>query len=123
MLNIELWTCQIFLSLLFAYSGATKSLKSKKELVAIGQAAVEDLPLWLIRFIGIAEILGVIGIILPWLTGILPLLTPAAAVGFAIIMILASILHFRRNEKRTTLVNLFLLLLCAFVAYGRSGGW
>lgn len=119
MLNVALWICQIFLVIVFVYSGAMKSTKSEKELVAMGQTGVENLPQNLIRFIGISEILGVVGIILPQLIGILPILTPMAAVGLGIIMILASIVHFTRNEKTTVLLNLFILLVCAFVAYGR----
>lgn len=118
-MNVALWICQIILSVLFAYSGITKSLKSKKELVELGQSAVEDLPLGLVRFIGIVEILGVIGIIFPYLTGIFPILTPLAAVGLGIIMILAAIVHYQRGELKVVPVNLFLLLLSVFVAYGR----
>ncbi|MBA4185597.1 MAG: DoxX family protein [Acidobacteria bacterium] len=119
MSNVLLWICQIFLAVVFVYSGAMKSTQSEEKLVAMGQTGVENLPLSLIRFIGISEILGVVGIILPWLTGILPILTPTAAIGLGIIMILAAVVHFRRNEKMTVLLNLFLLLVCAFVAYGR----
>lgn len=119
MLNLALWICQILLGIVFAYSGLMKSVKTEKELVAMGQTGVENLPARLIRFIGIAELLGVLGIILPWLTGIFPVLTPIAAVGFGVIMILAAIVHLRRNEITTVLLNLFLLLLAAFVAYGR----
>ena len=119
MLNIALWICQILLAVVFGYSGVMKSAKTEKELVAMGQTGVENLPLGLIRFIGIAEILGTLGIILPRLTGVLPILTPIAAVGFGIIMILAAIVHFRRNEKTTVLLNLLILLICAFVAYCR----
>ena len=119
MMNIGLWICQILLALVFGYSGLMKSTKTEKELVPMGQTGVENLSPSLIRFIGIMELLGVVGIILPWLTRILPVLTPIAAIGFGIIMILASVIHFRRNEKTTVLLNLFLLFVCAFVAYGR----
>jgi hypothetical protein len=119
MLNIVLWVCQVLLAAVFGYSGLMKSTKTEKELVAIGQTGVENLSAGLIRFIGITEILGVLGILLPELTGIFPFLTPITAIGFGIIMILAAFVHFKRNEKTAVLVNLFLLLLSAFVAYGR----
>lgn len=119
MLNVALWICQIFLAIVFAYSGVMKTTKTEKELVAMGQTGVENLSPALIHFIGISEIVAIIGIILPWLTGIMPVLTPVAAICFGIIMILAAVAHFRRNEKMTVLLNLFLLLICAFVAYGR----
>ena len=83
MLNIALWICQIFLVVVFVYSGWMKSTRTEKELVAMGQTGVENLPAGLIRFIGITEILGVLGIILPWLTGILPVLTPTAQISVA----------------------------------------
>lgn len=118
-LNIGLWVCQVLLAIVFGYSGLMKSAKTKNELVEIGQTAADDLSPETIRFIGIMEILGTVGIILPRLTEILPILTPVSAVGFAIIMILAATLHYQRNEKTTVLLNLFLLLLSAFVAYGR----
>ncbi len=119
MLNVALWVCQILLAILFGYSGLMKSAKTKNELVKMGQTAAEDLSPETIQFIGIMEILGTIGIILPHLTGILPILTPLAAIGFGIIMILAAVFHFRRGEKTTVLLNLLILLLCAFVACGR----
>ena len=99
MSNVLLWICQIFLAVVFVYSGAMKSTQSEEKLVAMGQTGVENLPQVLIRFIGISEILGVVGIILPRLTGIMPVLTPLAAIGFGIIMILAAIVHFRRKRK------------------------
>ena len=119
MMSIALWICQILLALVFGYSGLMKSTKAEKELVAMGQTGVENLSPSLIRFIGIMEILGVVGIILPRLSGILPILTPLAATGFAVIMILAAIVHFRRSEKKTLLLNLLILVLSGFVAAGR----
>lgn len=119
MLNTALWICQILLAILFGYSGLTKSTKTREELMAMGQTAAEDLSSGLIKFIGVMEILGTLGIILPWLTGILPILTPMAAIGFAVIMFLAANVHLRRNEKILALLNLVILLVCAFVAYGR----
>ena len=119
MLNIALWICQILLGIVFGYSGLMKSAKTEKELVAMGQTGVENLPTVLIRFIGVMEILGVIGLFAPVLSGILPILTPLAAIGLGTIMIPAAVIHFRRSEKTIVLLNLFLLILCAFVAYGR----
>ncbi len=73
----------------------------------------------LLTFTGVAEILGAIGLILPALTGILPWLTPLAALGLAVIMLLAAIFHLTRREYQNIVVNLVLLVLAAFVAYGR----
>ena len=118
-MNVALWIGQVLLAIVFFYSGAMKSTKSETELVAMGQTGVENLSGSLIRFIGVSEILGAIGIILPWLTGIMPILTPIAATGLGTIMILAAIVHFRRNEKTTAIQNLVILLTCALVAFGR----
>jgi uncharacterized membrane protein YphA (DoxX/SURF4 family) len=119
LLSVALWISQVLLAIVFFYSGVMKSTKTEKELVAMGQTGVENLSGSLIRFIGVSEILGAAGIILPWLTGIVPILTPIAATSLATIMILAAIVHFRRNEKTTAMQNLLILLVCAFVAYGR----
>ena len=118
-MNVALWICQILLALIFGYSGLMKSAKTEKELVAMGQTGVENLSPSLIRFIGVTELLGVVGIILPRLFGIMPILTPLAATGFAVIMILAAIVHFNRSEKKTVLLNLLILVLSAVVALGR----
>ena len=65
------------------------------------------------------EILGAIGLILPWLTGIAPVLTPLAAIGLVIVQALAIVVHLRRNEAKVIPVNLILLLLALFVAIVR----
>jgi hypothetical protein len=79
-----------------------------------------DVSAALVRFVGIAEILGPIGLILPMLTGILPWLTPLAAIGLAIIQVLAIGFHARRGETAKTLpANLVLLALSLFVVWGR----
>jgi DoxX-like protein len=73
----------------------------------------------LTRFIGICELLGGLGLLLPALTGILPWLTPLAATGLALIMILAIGFHASRREWSAIGFNSVLLVLAAFVAYGR----
>lgn len=117
--NTILWIGQSLLAALFLYSGVMKSTQSEQKLVASGQTGVEGLSQALIRFIGIAEILGAAGLVLPVLMNVMPVLTPLAAIGLGLIMILAAIVHYRRNEKRTALQNLLILLVCLFVTYGR----
>jgi len=87
--------------------------------VAIGQTGVEGLPITLTRFIGIIEILGAIGLILPVALNILPQLTAISAIGFAIIMVLAARIHYQRHEPKNALNNLILLLLCVLIAWYR----
>jgi len=118
-----LWICQIFLAALFFYSGVMKSTQSEQKLVAIGQTGVENLPLGLIRFIGISEILGAAGLIIPWISKVGVLLTPLAAFCLGMIMVMAAVVHFRRNEKKAVLLNLFILLLCLFVGIERLTGF
>ena len=118
-MNAMLWVAQGLLAALFLFSGVMKSTQSEQKLVASGQTGVEGLPRSLIRFIGISEILGAAGLVLPLLSDVMPVLTPLAAIGLGLIMILAAIVHYRKDEKRTALQNLSILLVCLFVAYGR----
>ena len=71
------------------------------------------------RFIGIAELLGAVGLILPALTHIVPSLTAIAAVGLVLVMVCAIIFHISRKEYPNIGINAILLVLAAFVAYGR----
>jgi uncharacterized membrane protein YphA (DoxX/SURF4 family) len=125
-MNTLLWVLQILLALIFTYSGVCKLLFSEKKLVAIGQTGVEGLPVSLIRFIGLAEILGSIGIIMPWLIKVFPVLTPISAICFAIIMASAAIIHYKRiplnkKEANNVLTNVVIFVICLFVAFKRFG--
>ena len=119
-MNSALWLAQALLFIPFAYSGWMKSTRSAPQLVAMGQAGVEHLPTSLIRFIGVSELIGAVGLLVPWYTQIMPVLTPVAALCLGFIMLPAGVIHYRRGEKRTVvMVNVPLFLLCGFVAYGR----
>lgn len=119
-MNTLLWSCQVVLAVAFGYSGLCKSIYSEATLVENkGQTGVAGLPQASIRLIGIAELLGMVGIILPWWLGIAPILTPIAAVGFAVIMLLAVPIHYKRKEPKNVANNLILLALAVFTAYGR----
>lgn len=80
---------------------------------------VKDVPRGLTTFIGISELLGGLGLLLPALSGILPWLTPLAAAALALVMILAAIFHVQRKEWPAIGFNAVLMLLALFVAYGR----
>ena len=118
-MNTILWVLQIFLAATFAYSGIMKSTQQREKLISIGQTGVANLSYPLIRFIGIIEILGALGIILPQALGVLSILTPVTAIGFAVIMIPAANIHAKRKEFLSFSFNLFLLLISAFVAMQR----
>src|SRR5437016_14281173 len=113
-MNITLWVVQILLALAFLMAGSIKVTQPIQKL-----ATNMGLPSQAVRLIGTLEILGAIGLILPAVTGILPWLTPLAAVGLVLTMIGAMILHVQRGEFPNLSVNLILLALAAFVVFGR----
>ena len=114
-LHITLWTVQILLALVFAATGSMK-LTQPIEALAPSLAAV---PLPLVRFIGVAELLGAAGLVLPAATRIAPVLTPLAGLGLTIVMLSASLFHVSRGELAIALVPAVLGALCALVAWGR----
>ncbi len=119
-MNIALWIAQGVLALMFAMAGAMKAGQSKQKLTASKNMGwAEDFSPTILKAIGILEILAAIGLIAPMLTGILPWLTPLAAVGLVLTMIGAIVTHLRRNETQGAMTNVVLLLIAAFVAYGR----
>lgn len=117
-MNIVLWVIQVVLAVFFGAAGLGKVLQPKDKLAA-RMAWVEDFSPASIRLIGVLEVLGAVGLILPGVTGILPILTPLAAVGLALTMAGAAYTHFRRNETSLAIGNIVLLVLAGFVAYGR----
>jgi tryptophan-rich sensory protein len=84
-----------------------------------GQTGVENISLPFVRFIGISEILGAFGLILPWWLKKFSILTPVSAILFACIMIPAAIIHYERKEPKNVVTNVILFLICLFIAYGR----
>jgi DoxX-like family len=118
-MNIALWTAQLLVAAVFAFSAVTKGTWSKERLLANGQTGVAPVPLALLRGIALSELLGVLGLIVPWWTGIAPVLTPLAAAGLGVIMVGAATVHLRLKEPGTALQNLLVLTLCVFVVVGR----
>lgn len=117
-MNMAIWAIQILLAVVFLMAGVMKIMQPKDKL-AESLAWVEDFSPNSIRAIGVVELLGALGLVLPALTGILPWLTPLAAAGLALTMIGAIVTHLRRGEYPNILINIVLLALAAFVAYGR----
>ena len=118
--TIALWVVQVLLAAFFGMAGVMKLAQPIDVLVASGMGYAGDYPELLTRFIGTMEILGAIGIILPAATRILPGLTPLAALGFAVIQVLAIGLHTMRGEFGILPFNLVLLALSLFVVWGRT---
>jgi len=117
-MGIALWVVQVLVAAAFVVSGATK-LSQPKEKLLKKWAWVEDFSQGSVRIIGSLEVLGAIGIALPPLTGIVPFLTPLAALGLVLTMIGAALTHLRRAEYGAIAVNAVLFVLAALVAYGR----
>ncbi len=117
-MNITLWVVQIILALAFLLAGTMKSTQPVKNL-ATRMTWVNSVTPWNVRLIGILEILGGIGLILPAVTHTLPWLTPTAAVGLVLTMVGAIIVHIRLKEFPALSAPVVLLLLAIFVAYGR----
>ena len=120
MMNIALWVVQILLAIGFAASAAMKGTWDRERLVRAGQTGVQGLPVPLIRSIAFVELLGALGLLLPWTTGIAPVLTPVAALGLAVVMILAAGVHLILREPKNVAITVAILAACLFVAYGRG---
>jgi putative oxidoreductase len=118
-MNTALWIAQIALATLFAMAGFTKSTQPIDKL-ALKMPWVKDFPVWLVRFIGITQLLAAFGLVLPMVTGIAPVLTLFAALGLALTMALAALHHLRRSEYSAIVINLVLLTPMLFVVYGRG---
>lgn len=119
-MNTALWIAQIVLAVAFVGAGVLKLVQPKEKLQASLPWA-EDFSQGTIRLIGVAEILGALGLVLPAVTGIAPVLTPLAAVGLAVTMVLAGAVHARRGEYPMVAVNAVLLAIAVVVAWGRFG--
>ena len=112
-----LWIVQAFLALAFLLAGLMKISQPKAKLAA-RMGWVEDFSQNQIRLIGLLEILGALGLVLPLLLQVLPVLTPLAALGLILTMIGAIWTHIRRHELARMMPSLVLGTLAIFVAYG-----
>jgi len=119
-MNILLWIIQILLALLFLFAGGTKLVLPSEALQAAGSPNAIHLPGLFLKFIGVCEVLGGLGLVLPGLLRIRKGLTPLAATGLAIITIGAVILTVAGDGVAMAILPLVTTLLCAFVAYGRG---
>jgi putative oxidoreductase len=116
-LHIGLWVLQVFLGLAMIMAGFMKLTAPLEELLSKGMTFVQEYQPRSVRFIGVSEVLGGLGLILPSAFRIKPILTPIAAMGIAIIMLLATIYHITHEEP--TVPSVVLFLLAVFIAWGR----
>jgi hypothetical protein len=121
-MNLALWIIAGLLAAVFLLAGANKLFIPREKLAkAPGGGWVNDFSAGFVKALGVAEILGAIGLFLPAALDIAPVLAPFAAVGLATIMGGAAIVTFRRQESKHALLNLTYLALATFVAWGRFG--
>ena len=113
-MTYALWTVQILLAALFLFAGGMKLVLPLEKL-----AGPVALPGALVRFIGVVEVLGALGLILPTALRIKPWLTPLAALGLVIVMIGAVVITLIGGDAFAAMISLVVGLLSAFVAYGR----
>jgi hypothetical protein len=112
--NVTLWVIQGLLAALFLFAGSMKLI-----LPVEAMAGPVTLPGWFLRFIGVAEVTGAIGLILPWVTQIQPRLTPVAASGLVMIMSGATVITIIGGPAATAALPFVVGVLAATVAYGR----
>jgi len=115
-MNVALWIAQVLLAAIFLFAGGIKLITPIEQI--IGQMPI-PLSGAFLRFIGVCEVLGAIGVVFPWLLGIRPGLTPLAAAGLVIIMIGAVAYTLSAVGVASALIPLVVGFLAAFVAYGR----
>lgn len=118
-MNIALWVIAGLLAVISLASGGRKLIQPTEKLAASGYGWIEDFSGGTVKAIGTLEILAAVGLVLPGVVGIFPVLVPLAAVGLALLMVGAIITHLRRHESRAIVLPMALLALDLFVAWGR----
>jgi putative oxidoreductase len=116
--NIVLWLSQIVLAAMFGMAGSMKTFQPITELAQMLPWA-GDVPPELVRFIGISELAAAVGLILPAATRVAPRLTPLAALGLMLVMVLAAAFHLKRGEFGALPFNIGLGALAGVVLWGR----
>jgi uncharacterized membrane protein YphA (DoxX/SURF4 family) len=119
--NVVLWILAGVLAAAFLGAGVMKLSRSKEQLASSGMAWTEDFSSGMVKFVGLVEVLGAIGLILPAALDIVPVLVPLAALGLVLTMIGAVVVHVRRKELNTVAPSVVLLVLSAVVVWGRFG--
>jgi len=120
--NTVVWIAQAVLAVAMVGAGMMKLTRSKEKLLASGSMDwTEDFAEPQIKGIGVLEVLAALGLLLPGLLEIGPVLTPVAAVGVALLMLGAAATHLRRGEKEMLPVNAALLVIAVFIALQRFG--
>jgi DoxX-like family len=123
-MNLALWIVAGLLAFAFLYSSAAKLFLPKEKLAvnALGQWT-QDFSPGALKAIAVLELLGAVGLILPALIDIAPVLVPLAALGAVLLFVGAVIVRLRRGERATIMFDVVYLAMAAFVGFGRFGPW
>ena len=121
-MNLALWIVAGILAAVYLGTGITKLAYSREKLHP-QMPWVDDFSTTTVKLIGVAEVLGAVGLVVPEATGIAEVLTPVAATCLAALQVGAVTVHVRRHELDNLGLNIFLFLAAAFVAVGRLAGW
>jgi len=119
-MKIGLWVAQVFVALMFCYSGYLKLATPLPDLAEMGMLWPSEVSPVFLTSIGLIDLAGGIGILLPALTRIMPRLTVYAAIGCSALQVCAIIFHAMRGELAVLPFNFILLALALFVFWGRS---
>jgi len=120
--NAVLWLLQIVLALVFLALGLLMLTRSRERLLRVA-GWVEDFPQWVVTTIGVLELLGAVGLVLPGVLGTAGVLVPVAALGLAVLLVGAITTHLLRGEQDEVGVPVALLIAAAVVAAGRLSAW
>ena len=115
-MEIAYWIVAGLLAAFYLYAGGKKLVQSKEQLAPM-MGWVDTIPMPVVRGIGAVEVLGAIGLILPPLTGVAPVLALVAAIGFAVLQVLAGGVHLSRGEKKEIGLNVALVVLAVVAAW------
>ena len=118
-MNIILWSLQGLLAVLFLLTGLMKIFQSKEVLMQRLGPWTEGFSKGQLAIIGLIEVAGAAGLVLPMYMDIYPILTPFAAIGLGVTMIGAIMTHLNRDETKNMVANIIILGLCVLVAVGR----
>ncbi len=120
-MNVVLWIAAGVLAAVFLLAGLRKLATPRETLASTGMGWAESWPDAGTRLLGAVEVLGAVGLVLPALVDVAPVLVPWAAVGLGLTMLGAVVVHVRRREAQPAVLTVVLLALAVLVAWGRFG--
>ncbi|NYH77592.1 hypothetical protein FHR84_000906 [Actinopolyspora biskrensis] len=121
-MNLALWIVTGLLAAVMLVGGTTKLFVPKDKLAATAHGGwTDDFGVGFVKALGAVEVLAAVGVVLPAVVGIAPVVVPVTAVCWVLLMIGAMITHLRRHERTPVAANLLYLAMAAFVAWGRFG--